>query len=91
MTDREQVEFCRKFLRRRYKTLPELEALESEVWEAATREVTFTANSFEGASASGQITFDRKILLVAVQSLIADLVGDDDDDEKINTTHHVGY
>lgn len=64
-----KLEYAVKYLRRTY-TLAELKTLATTIWETATDTVTLTSNSHEGGGASGQITFEKAILGMAIEQLI---------------------
>jgi hypothetical protein len=50
--------------------LAELKALAETAFTGASKTVTITSSSFEGGQGSGEITFDRSILWLAVEQLI---------------------
>jgi len=87
MDESSQVVMCINYLRPRFKTVAALEEQETAVWSAATREVTLTSNSYEGGAASGQVSFDKKILLLAIQSLLKELAPTRYPNAGINVTH----
>lgn len=70
-----QIQTAKRYLRRKYPVdqLPQLKTLADTTFAEATDTVTLTSNSFEGGSASGEITFDKTVLLTAIEELIAEV------------------
>lgn len=74
MNDDVRLVYVKSFLRRQYATnVAGLRALAQEVFDAATEEVVITSQGFQGGSASGQVQFDKTLLGLAIEELIAEL------------------
>jgi hypothetical protein len=76
LSDRTKIDAAKAHLRREYSDnaegLAALKQLARDAFSEATDTVTLTSTSFEGGAGSGQITFDKMILLVALNELIAE-------------------
>lgn len=74
MNDDAKLVYVKQYLRRKYTAdVPGLKALATEVFEIATDEVVITSQGFEGGSASGTLRFDKALLGLAIEELIAEL------------------
>lgn len=77
MADRDKLNYCVNYLRREYPStrLDDLKALARDVFASATEEVALTTTSFEGGAAGGQIKFDKTLLGLAIEKLLAEYGG----------------
>jgi len=74
MTSTEQILVAKKYLRRKYANdATGLRLLADTIATGAFEAVTITGNSYEGGSASGQITFEPLAYLSAVEDVIAEI------------------
>lgn len=74
MTSGERILAAKKYLRRKYANdLPGLKALAESVADGAFDAVTITGNSYEGGSASGQVSFEPLEYLSAVEDIIEEM------------------
>jgi hypothetical protein len=71
-TDREKINYAKAYLRRT-KSVDALKALADELYASATDTITLTSGAFEGGSHSGQITFEKVLLGIAIEELLAEL------------------
>lgn len=74
MDDAARIQIAKSYLRRKYADdVPGLRTLMEEVAACLSESVTLTGNSFEGGSASGQITFERLAYLGAIMEVLDEL------------------
>ncbi len=72
MPEESKMEYAMAYLRRTH-TLPQLKALSVECFNEVSDVVTLTTNSYEGGSAGGTITFEKAVIGLACERLIAEL------------------
>ncbi len=80
MTAAFKLNVCLQFLRRTYFRpatqdwdVASLKSLATDAYQAATQEVTITGTSSELGSFNGQITFEKMILLGALEQLLLEV------------------
>lgn len=92
MSDADKVEYCYSYLYRKYRDdLPGLKALADEVFASATDEVAITSTSYEGGSASGTIKFDKAILGLAIERVLAELDPDGTPAKPIGKVYKINF
>jgi hypothetical protein len=75
-SDRSKISIAKAHLREIYANdLAGLKRYSAEVFAEATETVTLVNSSFEGGQGSGQITFEKILLLAAIRELIAEMEG----------------
>lgn len=74
MDDAARIAIAKNYLRRKYANDAEgLRTLMDTVASCLDETVTLTGNSFEGGSASGQITFERMAYLAAIMDVLDEI------------------
>lgn len=74
MNDDAKLVYVKQYLRRKYASdVPGLKAQAAALFDIATEEVVITSQGFEGGSASGTVRFDKTIIGLAIEELIAEL------------------
>ena len=78
MSDKDKFDYVFACLWRKYgaggeENINALRALADKIFEEASEMVTITSTSYEGGSASGQITFDKTILGAVVERILAQI------------------
>ncbi len=72
-SDRSKIEYAKAYLRRTYATdNAGLRALAATTFAEATDSVTITTTGFEGGSAGGQVTFEKALLGIAIEEVLAE-------------------
>lgn len=78
LTSRQKIDYAKSYLYRTYIRDPlnpaqisTLQTLEATVYDTATADpITLRATSFEGGSQSGDITFEKAVLGIAIKELL---------------------